>query len=221
MLTKTETLITPDMIKRPSFIEIPLAEGLAWGDEPTFIFEEKMDGIWSVQKHGGAILCGEKMRNGDFYAFDLVALDGQDLRGENLRQRLTLLDDYARRQSTPILRPARGNGGAFLHQVLARGGEGVVAKRLDSRFGDYWHKCKKVETFDLVITEKHPVKATIRLSTLDTAEDVGWCPCRAAYDRLTVGDIVEIAAFSRTANGKLREPRFLRRRTDKGTIRNP
>lgn len=105
-------------IIRPHFKTIPLHEGLAWGVEPNFVYEEKMDGVWSPQ------------------------------------------------------------------------------------------------TFDLLITAKHDTKSIIQLSTLQ-GENRGWCACRAAFDRLKTGDIVEIEAFALTTKGLLREPRFIRPRGDK------
>lgn len=172
-------------------------------------FEEKMDGVWSVRETPGQTIVGEQMRDGRFYAFDVVEFAGQDVRARTLAERLTILDGELAGQ---FLRPASGNGGAFLADVLARGGEGVVAKRLDMAFGARWAKVKRVESFDLVVTDK--ACPSIRLATTE-GEDRGWCAARGEFDRIKIGQIVEIAAFSLTAAGKLREPSFLRIRHDK------
>jgi len=197
------------IIERPKFINVPPAKGLRWSGGGGWRYEEKMDGVWSVREIGFSTVCGETMRDGTFYAFDIVAYDGQDLRPLPLSQRLKLLDKELAGQFN---RPACGQGGEFLEAVLARGGEGVVAKFLDAPYGECWHKCKRVETFDLIVTEKF--MPSIRLQTLD-GEDRGFCCARAAYDAIKPGMIVEIAAYGLTAKGKLREPRFVRIRHDK------
>ena len=206
-------------IERPKFVTVELADGLKWRGGGGWRYEEKMDGVWEVSsfKFEGRsedILCGERMRDGRFFAFDILQFMGMDTRPLPLIERVALLDSLVDRKShiVNILRPACGQGGEFLEAVLSRGGEGVVAKRLDAPYGDAWHKCKRVQTFDLVVVEK--VWPSIRLATAQ-GEDRGWCAARAAYADIKPGDIVEIAAYAVTANGKLREPRFVRIRPDK------
>lgn len=184
-----------------------MADGLKWIGGGGYYFEEKMDGCWAVKEVGSSILIGEQMKDGRFFTFDIAQHDGQDVRGLALRERLAILDAVS-----GLLRPAAGHGGEFLETVLARGGEGVVAKYLDASFGEPWHKCKRVETFDLLMTEKY--FPSIRLRSLD-GEDRGFCCARAAYDSIKPGDIVEVAAYGLTKKGKLREPRFIRIRHDK------
>jgi ATP-dependent DNA ligase len=254
-------------IQRPRITPVSLAEGLAWRGGGNFRFEEKMDGVFEflTVHHRGtearreALLAGERMCNGDFYAFDIVHHEGQDLRGLPLRERLVALDDifppnapglwpgWATQKKTKnlklelIRRPSTGTGGEFLEAVLARGGEGVVCKDLEAPFGIGQWKAKRRATFDLMVVEKHISKSSVRvgwpefkvqgsrfkvgetalptsnfeLQTLNL-EDAGWCPVRGRnFERVKVGDIIEVAAFGRTASGKLREPRFVRPRPDK------
>jgi len=198
-------------IERPKFVTVPLADGLKWRGGGGWRYEEKIDGVWRTMGWMGFDLCGEE-KDGAFYAFDVVALGGQDLRRKPLRERLAQLDEIERLAPGCLKRPAIGNGAEFLEAVLARGGEGVVAKLLDAPYGQPWHKCKRVQTFDLVVTDK--AAPSIRLATVQ-GEDRGWCCARAALDGIQIGDIVEVAAYSLTAQGKLREPRFVRVRKDK------
>lgn len=203
-------------ITRPKFVSVPLADGLKWCGGGGWRYEEKMDGEWCVKDFDGVLLAGEQMKSGIFYAFDVISYGATDFRNTPLSKRIACLDELTSDALRGrFLRPAVGHGGEFLEAVLARGGEGVVAKQLDAPYGAEWFKCKRIETFDLLVTEKHQFgKASIRLSELD-GEDRGWCPCRSDFDNVEVGDIVEVAAYGLTARGKLRESRFVKLRPDK------
>lgn len=199
-------------IKRPPYRTIPLAEGLKLRGVGNWRFEEKLDGEFAIEDIGDAVFVGEKMNDGRLFLFDVVEFAGKSIRHWAFRDRLKMLSDYANHLG--YLMPACGTGGEFLEAVLARGGEGIVIKDLDAPYGAEWIKCKRMETWDLIIVEKAAGKSSVRLSNAQ-GEDFGWCPCRAAYDALHVGDVVEIAAYGRHASGKLREPRFVRVRVDK------
>ncbi len=203
-------------IERPKFENVKLTDGLRWKGGGGWRYEEKMDGVWAVKSFfDGSIIAGEQMKDGRFFAFDLLFLAGFDYRFMPLSKRLQALDDLQKDALVchlTIQRPETGSGGEFLEYVLSNGGEGVVAKRLDAPYGEPWFKCKRVETFDLLVTDK--VCPSIRLATIE-GEDRGWCCARAAFDDVRIGQIVEVAAFSLTSKGKLREPRFIRIRHDK------
>lgn len=194
------------MIRRPDYSSLPLREGYSLRASGGWRYEEKLDGRWHELGIGASTIVGELMRDGRFFAFDIPVHNGVDVRRRPLRERLAILDSF------PLRRPATGNGGEFLRAVLARGGEGIVAKPLDAPYGATWFKCKRVETFDCVVTELDPWRATIRLAL--NGEDCGWCSARSAFDSVAVGDVVEIAAQSRHVSGKFRSPRFVRLRLD-------
>jgi len=91
-----------------------------------------------------------------FYAFDLVHLDGRDLRKEPMESRRKLLSSILR--PFPLLResglfPAEGT--ALLDAARANGLEGLVAKRLgslyESRRSSDWLKLKLVTEQEFVI----------------------------------------------------------------------
>jgi hypothetical protein len=197
-------------ITRPRYHEVPLQAGLAWCGRG-LRFEEKLDGRWHVLAIGESRITGELMRDGRFFAFDIPIYAGQDVRRLPLRERLEILDTF------PLLRPATGLGGEFLRAVLDRGGEGIVAKDLDAPFGMGWTKCKRIETYDLVVTGRREETGVLELATL-AGEPRGNCPAKAMFERIAVGDVVEVACHSLTVAGKLREPRFVRRRPDKLTF---
>lgn len=166
-----------------------------------------MDGRFCIRHVGESVLVGELMKDGRFFAFDCVIVGGQDIRRAPLRERLQCLNRFSFPQ------PARGSGGEFLAAVLARGGEGVVAKPLEGHYGVPWLKCRRVETFDCVVAETDAARGSIRL-VLD-GQPAGWCPAHASFNSIQVGNTVEVSAHSIHASGKLREASFGRLRPDK------
>jgi bifunctional non-homologous end joining protein LigD len=91
-----------------------------------------------------------------YFVFDLLAMGGHDLRGLPLVERKALL-----RRLLPAVGPIRyadhveGLGAALYEQVLARGLEGVVAKRADSPYkgarSKDWKKIKRDTVGDFAI----------------------------------------------------------------------
>lgn len=185
-------------IKKPVFRQIPLSEGLAM--RAPLVYHEKMDGKWAVQQIGKALCAGELMRDGTFWAFDLLALDGSDCRQRPLTERLHWLQGV----NVPIV--ASGHGGEFLEAILARGGEGVVIKAPDSPFGVEWIKCKRETNYHLIVAEKNIAKSQIRLID-NEGVDCGWVPWLTGFDQIQIGQTVEVLAYGRHASGKLREAR--------------
>ncbi|HEX6041215.1 non-homologous end-joining DNA ligase [Longimicrobium sp.] len=95
-----------------------------------------------------------------FQAFDLLHLDGEDLRAHPLIDRKAALAAMLAR-SGPAARTVRyvdhleGNGPVFFERVRAAGLEGVVSKRATSRYrpgirAAEWVKTKCFERYDLV-----------------------------------------------------------------------
>jgi bifunctional non-homologous end joining protein LigD len=91
-----------------------------------------------------------------YYVFDILWLDGQDVRALPLRTRKRLL-----RAAIAFADPLRytphrnGEGEAFFHEACARGWEGLIAKRADSPYGTGrsrdWLKLKCEQGQELVI----------------------------------------------------------------------
>ncbi len=199
-------------ITRPHYTSATLAAGRTWRGDANWLFTEKKDGVFAVREMFGAVFVGEQMRGGEFFAFDVVDIDGQDLRKRPLRERWQALQAF---RSCGVQIVPAGIGGEFLEHVLANGGEGIVAADLEAAYGLYGArvKCKRVETFDCRIVAMGGSKRSVRVE-LD-GQDCGWVPVFNHFDSLRHGMIVEIAAQCRHASGKLREARFVRVRTDK------
>ena len=195
-------------IERPIFESVSLADGLKWSGGGGWCYQEKLDGIWHIRPVGTDILAGELV--GDLFTpFDIIAVDGQDIRSEPLSTRLAIL------RSIPGPQIEQGNGGEFLETVLARGGEGIVAKPWDSPFGKDWVKCKREETHDCRVTEIHLSKMSAHLEL--NGEDCGWLAILSVeqFALAAPGKVAEVKCHSRHPSGKLREPVFVRWREDK------
>jgi ATP-dependent DNA ligase len=146
-------------------------------------------------------VAGELMRDGQFFAFDVLRYDGQDLRPLPLWERLKVLD------TMKLPRPAVGSGGEFLEAVLARGGEGVVAKPLDAAYGAPWTKCKRSQVFYCRVTGLDPWTGGVFLADRDSGEPRGKMPLRSKIERVRVGSILKVEAYGLTSRGMLREAR--------------
>ena len=99
-----------------------------------------------------------------YYVFDLLHLDGFDLRLARLEDRQSLLDAVVAPSSAlALLARFREEGNIAFQAAVAQGFEGVVAKRLDSvyepgRRSRNWLKVKAVLSDDFVIGGFNPGK---------------------------------------------------------------
>jgi bifunctional non-homologous end joining protein LigD len=106
-----------------------------------------------------ARLAGRGRRPADvyYYAFDILWLDGQDLRALPLLARKRVLH-AAIRFADPLRATTHrtGDGAALLREACARGWEGLIAKRVDSPYASSarsrdWRKLKCEQGQELVI----------------------------------------------------------------------
>lgn len=200
---------------RPSYVSMELADAQSFKWRAWHL-SEKLDGVFAVRQFNGCTVTGEAMRNGRFYAWDIVTAFGEDVRRRQWPERNAALETLFASLPEKLNwhRPAAGHGVEFLETILANGGEGCVAKPLDGFFVFNFIKIKRVETHDCMVAEKHPEKMSVRLEF--NGEDCGWCPALfSLFDRIAVGSIVEVVAYGRHASGKFREARIIRIRTDK------
>lgn len=103
-------------------------------------------------------LSGRGAANLVYFAFDLIYLDGHDLRDVALGERKRLLRDLLDRSNSVIRYSpeVRGSGSEVFRQSCPRGLEGIVSKRLDSVYGAglrtrNWVKVKCVRRQEMVI----------------------------------------------------------------------
>jgi len=101
----------------------------------------------------------------EFCAFDLLVLDGHDLRSRALRSRKETLRKLLAQDSGAIryAEDIRGDGAAVFAQATKAGAEGVVAKRQDARYRsgrfEDWRKIKGDKREDVEIIGYRPSKA--------------------------------------------------------------
>ena len=69
-----------------------------------------------------------------YYAFDLLHLNGTDLQGRPLRERRALLGKLISDSGVPLARSLPGTLSQIIQAVKEHGLEGVIAKRLDSKY---------------------------------------------------------------------------------------
>jgi bifunctional non-homologous end joining protein LigD len=134
---------------------LPFHDG--WLDGEVAIL--RPDGTTSFQDLQKAISEG---RRGElvYLAFDLLHLDGRDLRGLPLAERKAALQSLlgeADNRPSPVRFSdhLRGQGEAFYRQACGLGLEGVIAKRADCPYragrGDDWRKIKCLMRQELVV----------------------------------------------------------------------
>ena len=143
-----------------------------------------------------------------FYAFDLLYLDGRDLRGEPLSERKKLLEAIIR--PSPVVKLSthfESNGAGLLEAARAQGLEGIVAKRADSRYahtrGRDWVKVKIVEEQEFALCGYTTgnrdyfsalIVGTFEDGVLTWAGNVG-----TGFDRKTMEQILELVTPLETA----------------------
>lgn len=148
-------------------------------------------------------------------AYDLLELDGEDLRGQDLRQRRRLLADLLNRHDSPLLQlspqirvqdwPAAAR---LRNEARQRGVEGFMLKRLQSPYrhgrkrGDWWKWKVDPLTIDAVML--YAQSGHGRRSTLYTDYTFGvWdgdklVPVAKAYSGLDDKEILELDRWIRS-----------------------
>jgi bifunctional non-homologous end joining protein LigD len=109
-----------------------------------------------------------------YYIFDLIYLDGQDLRGVAFEERRRLLDEVLRPDSwVRVSETVEGVGRELFALSLQRGLEGLMAKRRSSVYeagrSSSWRKLKARHTADVVVVGYTPSKAGAPFGALHIA----------------------------------------------------
>jgi bifunctional non-homologous end joining protein LigD len=163
------------------------------------------------------------------FAFDLLHLDGEDLRARPLAQRRALLAELlvGAGDHVHLSEHHVGEGPALLKAACDMGLEGIVAKRRDAPYGsgyvDSWRKVKCTTTEAFAVTGYDPagrkgVRA-LKVSTLRGEELVpcGWVgsglagdTCQAIRSALDAGQhvVIDVEFRGWTPAGELRHAVF-------------
>ena len=162
-----------------------------------------------------------------FHAFDLLRLDGADLRAAPYRERLdrlaTLHGAAQRGWCIPPTASTPDEKRAMLARVRATGGEGVVFKRMDAAYvpgrpasGGSALKHKFVKTLTAIVTKVN-AKRSVALALLDDAGslvDVGKVTVPANQPIPAEGALAEIRYLYANRGGALYQPVLLGIRDD-------
>lgn len=172
----------------------------------------------------GILVDGEQV--GDvLYIFDLLEIDGEDLRSRTLAHRLAGLQQVFSKAGLPagdqhpIRRVETATGErdkrALLDRVAAAGGEGVVFKRLDAAYapgrpasGGAQLKHKLHDTLSAIVTAVN-AQRSVAIALLDQAGgriDVGNVTVPANQPIPAAGDVVEIRYLYAFEGGSLFQP---------------
>lgn len=192
------------MIK-PAKIILPTDVALSTWRGDGSIYQEKLDGRFAFRAFGNSVLAGEDV-GGLFTAFDCLTADGQDVRGLALTDRLCATNDICRAFGVPFVNSS-ADGGKFLADVLAAGGEGVVRKLPGSSYFDTMQAAKRVATWQCVVTALNYATGGARIKDLASGEDRGTVPLRNRSALCRVGSILKVEGLELTAKGLIREPR--------------
>ena len=142
----------------------------------------------------GCVLDGELVKD-TFHAFDLLRLNGQDVRGE---------------QDTDCQALAR--------RVNNRGGEGIVVKHAGMSYHRRsWTRCKREMTLDVCIVSVDRLKQSAEVSLAGKSLGRIFGFNGREIEQAAPGMVCEVRAIQFTEAGKLRSGRFLKFRKDKVT----
>lgn len=164
----------------------------------------------------------------EYVVFDLLRLDGSDLRHSAYRVRYEALRDVLRPRFGPCARTAEtawehDAKRALYRRIEAAGGEGVVFKRVDGQSvagrpasGGSQIKCKFYATCTCLVTARNDQRS-VRLSLLDEAGTpihVGNVTIFSNKPVPEAGALVEIRYLYAYKGGSLYQPIFLGERDD-------
>lgn len=224
-------------------------------DNPAWLMQEKFDGRRMIlRKVGGTVeainklglvinapepiteaaqkIPGDFTLDGEaigdtFYAFDLLAVDGQDVRDKECIERLAVLVSvlFKTGQHNIVQVPtwnATGDKADKLWELRSGGAEGVVFKRLDSPYragrpntGGTQRKLKFVSTLSAVVAKVN-AKRSVSVSLLDGQNwlCIGDVAIPPNADIPEVGDVIEVRYLYATTGRRLYQTVYLNRRDD-------
>ncbi len=158
------------------FAKLPVKQAIIDGE--IVVLDEKGISRFSALQDALSEGAGSKLH---FYAFDLLYLDGYDLRGAGLTDRKQLLSQLlgghiSGRSAIQLSDHVEGDGEALYEQASALGLEGIVSKRTNATYQSgrtsTWVKVKAKPVGDFVIAGYTVSAAAEGLASLALAEFV-------------------------------------------------
>jgi hypothetical protein len=196
-------------LSKPTKVVVPLAVGLAWGNDD-YIYEEKLDGRFHTQDWRGNLLAGELMPTGEFFAWDILSTAGGDCRQDTAISRLNALIRRRGEMAADgigLVPFSVGNGGGFLESVLSHGGEGIVRKHPQASWCSEMEACKRLVAFQCVVSKFVSGDQSVVIADAITGAARGKVALRAGKcDKVRVGSIIKVEGMGLTKRGFIREP---------------
>lgn len=127
----------------PELCRVPARPGVDLLLDGVVVFWDERSGVFSSEelrermrlKTGLDIRSASIGRPVRYFAFDLLELNGEDLRGEPLRERRRRMDEVLEENRQFHRLPSiEGQGRSLFEAIGGEGVEGIVAKRLDSPY---------------------------------------------------------------------------------------
>lgn len=170
------------------------------------------------------------------HIFDAPVLGGLDLTQESYERRRTLLEefvpssDHVVRERIRLVRQEQSGFKAMFESVVAGGGEGLVLKKLDSKYQshrssgkvDHWVRCKAASYVDYVVVRigsSPQGSPNLKVGLYDDGSLREVCTIKNPPAHLDlselVGKVIEAKGAEVFASGALRHAHFERIREDK------
>jgi ATP-dependent DNA ligase len=137
-----------------------------------------------------------------YYVFDIIRYKGKNIEHYSYRERKILLTEIFFKYlqinhhfRKPVV--AHGDKKKFCDDIFAKGGEGVILKKLDAPYTDKkaWVKVKAQATFDVVVMGYEEATA----ETIKKGDD------KATISRLAAQGWIGAVVFGQYVNGKLKK----------------
>lgn len=172
----------------------------------------------------------------EYHVFDILFHKGKDVREEKWSDRNMLLKDALKNLQNPsmeyVTQFSMDTWVDRYNTIVLHDGEGLMLKKMDSKYGETWTKVKKVITIDVVITGytegggKYADQiGAVVFGLYKDGEliDVGQCSGMSDEERAYITEnqqklkrtVIEVTGQEFTKGMKLRHPRFIRFRPDK------
>lgn len=173
------------------------------------------------------------------YVFDAMAQGRHDLRGKDYHARWLTMASHLPAADGLHLLPVHEDGIALWHQILADGGEGVIARLGTAKYLAGRHhtmvKLKATSTTSVIVVGRTPGKGSraasfgsLRLAVIDGTAQQGFREVGevgSGFDKSAIEEmlvlldagspfVIDVEHLGRTSTGKLRHPVFVRTRPD-------
>lgn len=187
------------------------------------------EALSTIVTTGRTVIDGEDLGDAGYVPFDVLEVNGRDVRSMAYGDRLALLDTLLSETSAFIGKPFLYRGTAckreLLRQLKERNAEGIVFKRVDAPWnegrpnsGGNALKFKFVATATVLVALGREGKRSMEMRVVDedgSLRPVGnvTIPANAAVP--AIGTCIEVRYLYRVGDGALFQPVFVRPRSDK------